>query len=318
MNSASLYCCSENVSVPPVIIAELELGNIERHIFAAHFVECADHAALEDRPEPFDCLSVNCADDVLASRMVNGRVRKIFVESPISGPLISAKQADLVGDGFSHKRVKRCGLDVRDYPRNHIALAANSADDWSFAGTDAAGSPAAAAFIPMPIFCQAADESLIDFDNSAELINVLHESGSDLMAHEPRGFIGAEAHVTMDLASANSFLACQHKMNDTKPVAERFIRVFENRSCNMREAVAFRCASVALPMPRHCRDLVIDHRTAPRAANAFGPAPADEVGTTSVFVREHRLELRDAHLMNLRGLFCSSHDDLSFVGETIA
>jgi hypothetical protein len=38
---ASFDCRSENVRVLPVIIAELELGNIERHIFPAHFVECA-------------------------------------------------------------------------------------------------------------------------------------------------------------------------------------------------------------------------------------------------------------------------------------
>jgi hypothetical protein len=43
--------------------------------------------------------------------------------------------------------------------------------------TDAAGSTAAAALIPMPVFGQSANESFIDFDNSAELIDVLHESG---------------------------------------------------------------------------------------------------------------------------------------------
>jgi hypothetical protein len=35
--SASLDRRSENIRVLPVIIVELELGNIERHIFAAHF-----------------------------------------------------------------------------------------------------------------------------------------------------------------------------------------------------------------------------------------------------------------------------------------
>ena len=73
-------CRSKNVRILAVVIAEVELGDIERHIFAAHFVECADHAALEDRPEAFDGLSVDCADDILASRMVNGRVRKVHIE----------------------------------------------------------------------------------------------------------------------------------------------------------------------------------------------------------------------------------------------
>jgi hypothetical protein len=47
--SESFICRSENVRVSPIVISELELGNIERHIFAAHFVERADHSALEDR-----------------------------------------------------------------------------------------------------------------------------------------------------------------------------------------------------------------------------------------------------------------------------
>ena len=75
MLSASLDRRSEDVSVLPVVVAELEFGNIERHIFPAHFVERADNAALEDRPEAFDGLSMDCADNILTSRMVNSRVR---------------------------------------------------------------------------------------------------------------------------------------------------------------------------------------------------------------------------------------------------
>ena len=39
MFSASLNRRSENVRVLAIIIAELELGNVQRHIFAADFVE---------------------------------------------------------------------------------------------------------------------------------------------------------------------------------------------------------------------------------------------------------------------------------------
>jgi prevent-host-death family protein len=75
-----INCCSEDVLVKPVVIPELELSNIERQIFAAHFVERANHAALEDRPEAFDDLGMNRTDDVLAVDMINGRVR-IFLFS---------------------------------------------------------------------------------------------------------------------------------------------------------------------------------------------------------------------------------------------
>jgi hypothetical protein len=47
------------------------------------------------------------------------------------------------------KAVRVAGIHVRDHARNHIALTADGADDWYFAGTDAASSAAAPALIPM-------------------------------------------------------------------------------------------------------------------------------------------------------------------------
>src|ERR1700730_658516 len=111
----------------------------------------------------------------------------IPIERIVAGILIGAKQADFVGDGFADERGESGGIHVRDYTRDNIPLAADSADDRCFAGTDAASSTAAAAFIPMPVLRQAADESFIDFDDTAELVNIFHESCSDLMAHE-RGY----------------------------------------------------------------------------------------------------------------------------------
>ena len=59
--SCALNRRSENIVVEAIIIPELELRNVERHVFGAHLVERTHHAALEDRPEAFDCLSVNRA-----------------------------------------------------------------------------------------------------------------------------------------------------------------------------------------------------------------------------------------------------------------
>lgn len=63
--STSLDRCPEDVRVVPVIVAELELGNIEGHVFAADLVERADNAALKDRPEALNRIRVDCADDIL-------------------------------------------------------------------------------------------------------------------------------------------------------------------------------------------------------------------------------------------------------------
>jgi hypothetical protein len=312
--SASLDRRSENILVFPIIIVELKLGNIERHIFPAHFVECADHAAFENRPEAFDGLSMNCADDILAPGMVNGSVREVFVEDVVSGPLIGAEQADFVGDGFSHKGVKSGGLDVRDHARNHISLAADRADDWRFTGTNAAGSTAAAAFIPMPILSQAPNESFIDLDNAAELIDVLHESGSDLVAHKPSSPVRAEAHITINLQSAHAFLARKHEMDHAKPLPQRLVRILENCSCDMGEAVVSggRGAFVAQPVPLHCAMLLDLYVATPRAGYTLRPTATDEIGATRIFVWEGFFPLGNGHLMDWLGLLCAGHTGISF------
>ena len=137
------------------------------------------------------------------------------------------------------------------------------------------------------------------------------------MAEKPRRFV-SDFQSAMDLMRAHTLLARQHVMDDAEPVTKRFIRVFENRPCDMREAIAFRRTSVALPMPRLRGNGLSLCSTAARAADTFWPALADEISTASVFVGKHRLELGDAHLMDLRRLFCSGHNDLSYVGKTVA
>src|SRR6266536_602893 len=61
----------------------------------ADLVECADHAALDDRPETFDGLRVDRADHVLLFGVVNDGVRIFFAEMFITNPLIGTEQAAL-------------------------------------------------------------------------------------------------------------------------------------------------------------------------------------------------------------------------------
>jgi hypothetical protein len=63
--SATRYRGAENVRVVPVVIAELKFGNIQRKVFAAHLVKAAHDAALQERPEAVNGLSMDNAVDVL-------------------------------------------------------------------------------------------------------------------------------------------------------------------------------------------------------------------------------------------------------------
>jgi hypothetical protein len=112
------------------------------------------------------------APNILPSGMVNDAMRIFAVKALITCPLIGAKQADFVGDGFADERCESIGTDIRDNTSDNVTLAADGADDWSFAGTNATSSTALAALILMPVFSQAADESFIDFNDAAKLLYI--------------------------------------------------------------------------------------------------------------------------------------------------
>jgi hypothetical protein len=295
---AAIYGRSENVPVLSIVVAELEFRNIQRHIFGAHFMECADNAALKDGPETFDRVRVDCADYILTLGVINDTMRELLAQLPIPGPLVSAKQADFVRNGFANEGLKRACLQVCDYARDHIALAANSADDWGFTGTNTT-SPARAALIPMLILFLATDESFVDLYNATKLLDIFNQGNPDLVAHFPSGLIGTKAHITHDLQRTHTFLANQHKVSDLEPNSQRLVRVLKDRPGNMREAIAgLRSALVALPTPRAVWQFVWVLGTTARATHAFGPSARYKIGAASLLIGKHRVEFGGGKLMD--------------------
>jgi hypothetical protein len=98
--------CAENVHVQAIIIPKLEFGDIERQIFFADLVDRPDHTAFDERPEAFDRVRVNSADDILPFGVVDRRMREYAVQALIANPLIGAKQADFIGYSFGNEARK--------------------------------------------------------------------------------------------------------------------------------------------------------------------------------------------------------------------
>src|SRR5262249_22022862 len=59
-----------------IIIPELKFCDVQRQIFVTDLVETAHDTALDQRPEAFDRVRMNCANDMLAGRMVNRLMRE--------------------------------------------------------------------------------------------------------------------------------------------------------------------------------------------------------------------------------------------------
>jgi hypothetical protein len=85
---------TEDVVVLPIIVPELKRHNIQRKVLGRDLMKVADDATLDQRPEAFDRLSVDCADDVLAFAMIDALVRELAVQPEVAAELVSAKKGN--------------------------------------------------------------------------------------------------------------------------------------------------------------------------------------------------------------------------------
>jgi hypothetical protein len=146
--SAPLDRLAKDIGVLAIVVAKLELRDVQRKVLGADLVKRAHHTALEDRPEAFDRVGVDRADDVLALGVVDNAVRIFGVEAAISYPLVGAKQAHLFRNCAAHEGLEGCCINPADDAGHDIPLAAHCADDRHLARPGAAA-PASAALMPV-------------------------------------------------------------------------------------------------------------------------------------------------------------------------
>lgn len=311
--SASLNRRSENVVVKAVIIAELELSDIEVKVLFADVVEGANDAAFEDAPEAFNGLRMDSADDILVFGVIDGAVRECKTKVPVANPLIGADQAYLVGHGLVDESLQGGLFHVLDDAGDDVSLAPDSADDDGLAG--GSRPRLSVAFVPMPVLCLAADKGLVDLHNAAEFGFGLNQGGADFVSHQPSSFDRTETHVAAKLARAHSLFAGQDQVSDFEPVAQWLVGVLENGPCDAREAVAVLRAGFALPVKAGRQFIDLDV-AATRAIHTIRPAASNEVGLAGILVidREHGVELRGRKLMHGLGALDLGHGVSSSVG----
>ena len=309
--SATCYSRAENVGIAPIVVAERKFRDIEWQIFLADFVECAHNAAFDERPEAFNRVGMDCANtafsNVLSSTVIDGFVRQAMfpAQAMVAGKIVGTQQTDLAGNCLLDEAFKCTDPNIGDDTGDDISLPFYGANNNGL--TASAATMDMLAFVPMAIGVFAADVSFINLNYSAKLLFRFDERSADFMTHGMGRPIGAETHHALNLQAAHPLLACQHVVDDAKPLTEGLIRVLENRACNDREAIALiRSASVALPLEGHRFDgenLVV---SATRTADAIGPAASLKVALAGVFIWEDRLKLGRCHLGNR--LRAAGHD----------
>lgn len=289
--SATRYSRTENVGVFPIVVSELKLGNVQRHVFGANFVECADNAALNQRPKTLNRVGVNRADDIFLRPMANETMRIFFTKPVIGAEIVSRQQTDFVGNCLMNEADQRFAVEAIEDAGDNLALPLDSADDADLAGAGTASTTAP--LIPMLILVLPADVGFVNLDNTAQLVGpMLTEASANAVAHVERGFIRTEAHIPHDLQRTHALFANQHKVHDLEPVTERLVGVLKDRPDQNRKPIATRLGAFgALPVKGTIGDGIHVHIATAGAVDTFGPAAGNEVSFASILVREHIVKL---------------------------
>ena len=293
--SAARYDQIEGVGIAPVVVPELEFIDVEWHVSFRHLVIGADDPALNQRPEAFDALGVNRADNVLIVSVADDFMRVFARETAIADPFVSDQQAHLVGDNLAHEAFEGRGVVALDHASNHIAVTLDSADDWRLAGTQATATRAATV-ANMPVLRFAADIGFIDLYGAEQLPfgAVLHRD-ADAMAHVPSGLVGACPEHPVDLMCRHALFRVVHQEGDFEPLPQRVLGVFEDGFGDDGEPIAVLVAALAEPMEGAGFDLPYLRVAAARAVNTIGPTTLGDERFAVIFGLEPGEEFVEFH-----------------------
>ena len=267
-------------------------------------MERADHAALEQRPEAFNRVGVNRADQRIDFCCGQPSREEALQADQRSRARVRSEQANFVGHGFPDESCYARAIDVFQDAGDNVALPLHGTDDWRFIGGNAA---LAASLIPVAVFVLAADPSLVNLDNAAKLRFRRDQSRADFVAHGMGRLVAAEAHHALDLQGTHSLLAGEHEMGDPEPVAERLLGVLKDRPGEAREPIALRRTGPALPVEGLVAGGVIKVGiAATRTGDALRPSAGDQVAKARFIVTDRKpfLKLPSGHLRDWLRTFC--------------
>jgi hypothetical protein len=209
-------------------------------------------------------------------------------------------------------------VDLFQNATNDVAFALYGTNDRRF------GVVVALFLIPMTVDVFSADPRFVYLDNAAKLLLRLDHCCADFVTHQMRGVVRAEPELPLNLERADTLLAGCHEVHDLEPVAQRLVRVFKNRACEDRKAIAgiaARSALRALPVPFTGVQIIDSGIAAAGTDDALRPTAGPQVSLGRIVLTEweYCLKFPLRHLVNWLRTFChGSYPRTSTVGEAMS
>jgi hypothetical protein len=138
------------------------------------------------------------------------------------------------------------------------------------------------AFVLVHVLRQAANPRFVDFNDAAQLVEVVAASLAQTPENEPGGLLG-DADFLGELHGRDTLPRHHDEVHRVNPLMQRNVRPLENRTSANREILFALVAAIEAALAR--RDALA--KPADRAADAVRPEAAFEINPRRLLIREH-------------------------------
>ena len=211
----------------PMVVAEIELGEVAVEVLLAAVLVDAAHAALEDREHALDGVGVDDAPDVLAGRVLHRLVGgKLGADLGVEPALIGVQgglAVDVLGDDLGDMlAVGNGNVEAAD-----AAATLDQRDDGALVGgarLAALGVGAALALLGRASFLDRAIVGLVSLNDAAVAAHRGQQAAvahglAQPVRHEPCGLV-ADIKRAVELVCAHALLARRHHVEAHQPLVQ--------------------------------------------------------------------------------------------------
>lgn len=224
----------DSAMIPP----ELELVAVPAQVDPVYVMEAPVYPALEQREEGLGRVAVGIASGVLASGVLDRLVPtlELLADDLVGAPLVGHKSGPLHVDVGLHGGLE---LPVAEFLRGEGPDAPVPLKEGEHGSL--AGAAPGASHLPLTGKAGfAAHVGLIGFDRALEepALRIVGESVSDPVGHVPRGAVGAEFELPLELERGDPLLRGAHEADRHEPLRQGNVRVLEDGAHRDRELIA--------------------------------------------------------------------------------
>src|SRR5208282_4732983 len=291
------------------IKAERELIHIAMQMLLRDLMVNAIHSALENSPDAFNAVRAHAVLGVDSRRVINGFMAKEqTVKADIPSRLIRKDRGTYFDVGMD-SRLQRSHVRSLNRHRYGASAALSEAHNGSLAHGTASSLEL---FVLVLVALFPADETLVHFDDAAQLVNVIAGAArlTETLEHKPCRLLG-NANLFPELQARDALACGYEQVHGVEPLVQGNMTPLEDRACTDREIEGTGVAAIEANLRLFPNALTA---LALRAERSVRPEPRFQIETRRLRRREHleKLEGTDCAFAHrgfpLSALSSRSHD----------